>query len=80
VFEAQPYAVSRRSCPRTPAMTVTGSVLIAVLATVAGIVIVGVGVASIKPLQGRLETALTKASSEAAGAKEQVKNNKESSA
>ena len=77
-FEAQPYAVSRRSCPRTPAMTVTGSVLIAVLATVAGIVIVGV--ASIKPLQGRLETALTKASSEAAGAKEQVKNNKESSA
>ncbi len=59
-------------------MTVTGSVLIAALATVAGILIVGV--APVKPLQGRLETALTKASSEAAGAKEQVKNNKESSA
>jgi hypothetical protein len=62
------------------ATTVTGSVLIAVLATVAGILIVGVGGALIKPLQGRLETALTKASSEAAGAKEQVKSNSESSA
>jgi len=54
---------------------VTGPLLIAILATVAGILIVGVGGGLIKPMQTRLEQALTKASSEAASAKGQVQAN-----
>ena len=54
------------------ATTVTGPLLIAILGTVAGILIVGVGGGLIKPMQHRLETALNKASDEAAAAKQQV--------
>jgi len=54
------------------ATTVTGPLLYAVLFTVAGILIVGVGGGLIKPMQHRLETALNKASDEAAAAKQQV--------
>jgi len=54
---------------------VTGPLLIAILATVAGVLIVGVGGGLIKPMQQRLELALTKASAEAADAKGQVKAN-----
>lgn len=57
------------------ATNVTGPILIAILATVAGILIIGVGGGLIKPLQSRLERALTKASTEAASAKGQVKAN-----
>jgi len=56
------------------ATAVTGPLLIAVLATVAGILIVGVGGALIKPMQGRLEDALTKASREAGNARTQVRS------
>lgn len=54
------------------ATTVTGPLLYAILGTVAGILIVGVGGGLIKPMQHRLETALNKASDEAAAAKQQV--------
>ncbi len=54
------------------ATQVTGPVLIALLATVAGILIVGVGGALIKPMQGRLEDALTRASSEAKNVKDEA--------
>lgn len=57
------------------ATTVTGPILIAILATVAGILIVGVGGGLIKPMQGRLEQSLNKASNEAASAKQQVQAN-----
>ena len=57
------------------ATNVTGPLLIAILATVAGILIVGVGGGLIKPMQERLELALTKASDEAASARGQVKAN-----
>ena len=60
------------------ATNVTGPVLIAVLATVAGILIVGVGGALIKPMQPRLEEALSKAQGEAANAKQQVQSSKSS--
>ena len=56
------------------ATTVTGPLLIAILGTVAGILIVGVGGGLIKPMQHRLETALNKASDEAAAAKQQVQS------
>ena len=54
------------------ATTVTGPLLYAILGTVAGILIVGVGGGLIKPMQHRLETALNKASDEAAAAKVQA--------
>ena len=57
------------------ATTVTGPLLYAILGTVAGILIVGVGGGLIKPMQHRLETALNKASDEAAAAKTQVQAN-----
>jgi hypothetical protein len=47
------------------ATTVTTPVLIAVLATIAGILVVGVGGGLIKPMQGRWETYLAKAEEEA---------------
>jgi len=54
------------------ATTVTGPLLYAILGTVAGILIVGVGGGLIKPMQHRLEDALTKASNEAQNAKQEV--------
>lgn len=54
------------------ATNVTGPLLYALLATVAGILIVGVGGGLIKPMQSRLEDALTKASTEASNARQQV--------
>ena len=57
------------------ATNVTGPLLIAILATVAGILIVGVGGGLIKPMQERLEQTLTKASAEAANAKQTVQAN-----
>lgn len=47
------------------ATTVTTPVLIAVLATIAGILVVGVGGGLVKPMQGRWESYLTKAEEEA---------------
>ena len=55
---------------------VTGPLLIAILATVAGILIVGVGGGLIKPMQERLEQTLTTAAAEAANAKQTVQANK----
>ena len=57
------------------ATTVTGPILIAILATVGGILVVGVGGALIKPMQSRLEQTLTRASDEAGKAKGQVQAN-----
>ncbi len=54
---------------------VTGPLLIAILATLGGILVVGVGGGLIKPMQSRLEQSLTKASSEATHAKQQVQAN-----
>lgn len=54
------------------ATNVTGPVLIALLATVAGILIVGVGGGLIKPMQGRLEDALSKASAESKNVKDKA--------
>jgi hypothetical protein len=54
------------------ATDVTGPILYALLATVAGILIVGVGGALIKPMQGRLENALSKGEAEARTATQQV--------
>jgi flagellar biosynthesis protein FlhB len=54
------------------ATTVTTPVLITILATVGGILVVGVGGALITPMQGRLETMLSKAESEGRNAKAQV--------
>ncbi len=61
------------------ATAVTGPLLVAILATVAGILIVGVGGALIKPMQGRLEDALSKAGSEAQAVKQQVRNSSDTS-
>ena len=57
------------------ATSVTGPLLIAILAAAAGVVIVGVGGGLIKPMQHRLEEALNKASDEARNAKAQVQSN-----
>ena len=57
------------------ATAVTGPILIAILATVAGILIVGVGGGLIQPAQARLEQALNRAADSAADAKAQVQNN-----
>jgi len=54
------------------ATTVTTPVLIAVLATIAGILVVGVGGGLIKPMQARWEGYLTTAEAEAPKIKEQV--------
>ena len=62
------------------ATTVTGPILIAILATVGGILIVGVGGGLIKPMQSRLEQQLNKASDEASKAKQQVQQNHQSTA
>ena len=62
------------------ATDVTGPILYAILATVAGILIVGVGGGLIKPMQHRLETALVKAAGEAAAAKAQVQSSSAGSA
>ena len=62
------------------ATTVTGPLLYAILGTVAGILVVGVGGGLIKPMQHRLETALNKASDEAAAAKQQVQSGQAGSA
>ncbi len=56
------------------ATTVTTPVLIAVLGTLAGVLIVGVGGGLIKPMQTRWESYLTKAEEEAPKVKQQVKN------
>ena len=56
------------------ATTVTTPVLIAVLATLAGVLIVGVGGGLIKPMQARWESYLTTAEAEAPKVKEQVNN------
>ena len=54
------------------ATTVTTPVLIAILATVAGVIIVGVGGGLIKPMQHRWEGYLTKAEEEAPRIKQQA--------
>jgi hypothetical protein len=51
------------------AATVTTPILIAILATVGGVAVVGVGGGLIKPMQARWETYLTKAEAEAPKAK-----------
>jgi len=56
---------------------VTGPLLIAILATVGGILVVGVGGGLITPMQSRLEQSLTKASTEASNAKQQVTTTKQ---
>lgn len=54
------------------ATNVTGPILIAILATVAGILIVGVGGGLIGPMQTRMEAFLTRAAAEAGNAKQEV--------
>ncbi|WP_275407353.1 mechanosensitive ion channel family protein [Cellulomonas marina] len=54
------------------ATTVTTPVLVAVLATVGGILVVGVGGGLVKPMQSRWEAYLTKAEAEAPKAKRQA--------
>lgn len=56
------------------ATTVTTPVLVALLASVAGVIIVGVGGGLIKPMQARWERYLSKAEDEAPRMKEQVRN------
>jgi hypothetical protein len=56
------------------ATTVTTPVLIAILASVSGVIIVGVGGGLIKPMQARWEGYLTRAEEEAPRMKEQVRN------
>lgn len=56
------------------AVTVTTPILIAVLATFAGILIVGVGGGLMKPMQSRWEQYLTKAEAEAPKIKEEAEN------
>src|SRR6478609_10463012 len=56
------------------ATTVTMPVLIAVLATIAGILVVGVGGGLVRPMQSRWETYLTKAEAEAPRIREQAAN------
>lgn len=56
------------------ATTVTTPVLIAVLATIAGILVVGVGGGLIKPMQNRWESYLTKAEEEVPKVKQEAAN------
>lgn len=58
------------------ATTVTSALLIFILATIGGVVVVGVGGALIKPMQSRLDGALTQAGDEAGKVKQQVQSNK----
>ncbi|RII88057.1 hypothetical protein DZF95_15905, partial [Clavibacter michiganensis] len=55
------------------ATTVTTPILIAVLAIIAGVIIVGAGGGLIKPMQARWETMLTKAEEEAPKIQQQAK-------
>jgi len=59
------------------ATTVTNAVLFTVLATIAGVTIVGVGGGLITPMQHRWEQNLTKASQETAKVKTHVQNSKQ---
>ena len=54
------------------AVTVTNTVLIAVLGTIAGILVVGVGGGLVKPMQARWERYLSTAETESSNIKEQV--------
>ena len=56
------------------ATTVTTPILIAILATIAGVIIVGAGGGLIKPMQTRWEGYLTKAEEEAPKVKEEARN------
>ena len=56
------------------ATTVTTPILIAVLAIIAGVIIVGAGGGLIKPMQQRWETMLTKAQEEAPKIQQEVQN------
>ena len=56
------------------ATTVTMPVLIAVLATIAGILVVGVGGGLVRPMQSRWETYLTKAEAEAPRIRQEAAN------
>ncbi len=56
------------------ATTVTTPVLIMILATIAGVIIVGAGGGLVKPMQARWEKALTAAEAEAPKVKEQAAN------
>lgn len=56
------------------ATTVTTPVLVAILATVAGVIVVGVGGGLIRPMQARWEGYLTKAEEEAPKVKEQAQH------
>ena len=57
------------------ALTVTLPVLVAILGTIGGVIIVGVGGGLIKPMQGRWENYLTKADEERRNIYEQVQSN-----
>jgi len=61
------------------ATNVTSAVLYTVLATIAGVTIVGVGGGLIRPMQSRWEQNLSKASQETDRMKTQVQNSKQSS-
>jgi hypothetical protein len=56
------------------ATTVTTPVLIAILATIAGVIVVGAGGGLIKPMQTRWEGYLTKAEEEAPKIKQEARN------
>ncbi|MBA3720376.1 MAG: hypothetical protein H0W95_08860, partial [Nocardioidaceae bacterium] len=59
------------------ATTVTTPILVAILATVAGILIVGVGGGMVKPMSQRWDGWLDKAAEEGAKAKQQAKSPKD---
>ena len=59
------------------ATDVTGPLLYAILGTVAGVIIVGAGGGLIKPMQGRWETMLNKASDETSNMKAQAQQSAE---
>ena len=61
------------------ATTVTGPLLIAILGTVAGVVIVGAGGGLIRPMQSRWESMLNKAETEGANVKSQAASSTPSS-
>ena len=57
------------------ALTVTLPVLVAILGTIGGVIIVGVGGGLIKPMQGRWENYLTKADEERRNIRDRVRSN-----
>jgi hypothetical protein len=61
------------------ATAVTGPILVALLATVAGVIIVGVGGGLIKPMEQRWETMLNKAEEEAPRVKQEAQSSSQSS-